>query len=348
MRKKYLNLLLLLATSPLLIQCVAAERDVRSLDLRTRSQNMRLSEIEQNQQTLINQSGAQADLHDSIERLNSRLLQIEGKLDESTHTTRLVKEESRQRQSDVNSIINDLQNHIALMRTDVDSMKKMLDVLAKNSQEAQAIAGQNAAAIDAIRKSQAKEAADRALAASRAAEQARLAAQRKTEEKPEMTPRQVKKKADDEVDGSTAASSPQPAEPQKIEAPRASGVAGEVALYDKAYDQFKNKSYKQSYSLFSEFLDKYPKSDRAPSARFWLGDSLYNQAEYELAILEYQKIIADYSKHSKAPAALLKQGLAFEKLKESQTAKIVYEKLIKDYPKSEQAPAAQKRLEELR
>ena len=66
----------------------------------------------------------------------------------------------------------------------------------------------------------------------------------------------------------------------------------------------------------------------APNARFWLGDCYYSQQEFELSILEYQKVIADYPNHAKAPAALLKQGLAFEKLKDNETAKIVYKKVL--------------------
>ena len=83
----------------------------------------------------------------------------------------------------------------------------------------------------------------------------------------------------------------------------------------------------------------------APNSRFWLGDCYYNQQEYELAILEYQKVIADYPTDGKAPAALLKQGLAFEKLKDNETAKVVYDKLLKGYPKSDQVETAKKRIE---
>jgi tol-pal system protein YbgF len=86
----------------------------------------------------------------------------------------------------------------------------------------------------------------------------------------------------------------------------------------------------------------------AANARFWLGDSLYNQNEFELAILEYQKVIADFPSSPKAPAALLKQGLSFEKLNEKATAGIVYNKLLNEYSGSEQATTARQRLDSLR
>ena len=83
-----------------------------------------------------------------------------------------------------------------------------------------------------------------------------------------------------------------------------------------------------------------------PNAIFWSGDCLYNQKEYEMAILEYQKVVADYPKAPKAPAALLKQALAFEKLGDSQTAEIIYQKIVSEYPKSDQAKTARQRLQQ--
>ena len=111
---------------------------------------------------------------------------------------------------------------------------------------------------------------------------------------------------------------------------------------------FRSGKLNEAYQVFNDYIEKYPGGKMAPNARFWLGDCYYNQQEYELAILEYQKVIADYPTHSKAPAALLKQGLAFEKLKDKETAKIVYGKLLEDYPKSEQVTTARKRIETLK
>ena len=84
------------------------------------------------------------------------------------------------------------------------------------------------------------------------------------------------------------------------------------------------------------------------NAQFWMGECLFKQNEFELAILDYQKVIVDYPRHTKAPAALLKQGMAFEKLKDAETAKIVYQKILDSYPKSDQANPAQKRLESIK
>jgi len=119
-------------------------------------------------------------------------------------------------------------------------------------------------------------------------------------------------------------------------------------LYDEGLADFNTKKFKEAHTVFNHYLEKFPKGTLAANARFWLGDSLYNQQDYELAILEYQKVIADYPQSGKCPAALLKQGMAFEQLKDIETAKLVYLKLGADYKNSDEAAVAQKRLESLK
>jgi TolA-binding protein len=78
-----------------------------------------------------------------------------------------------------------------------------------------------------------------------------------------------------------------------------------------------------------------------------MGESLYNQGEYDLAILDYQKVISNHNKDALTPSALLKQGMAFEKLTDNETAKIIYKKLLNDHPASSEASQAKDRLKKL-
>ncbi len=43
-----------------------------------------------------------------------------------------------------------------------------------------------------------------------------------------------------------------------------------------------------------------------------MGECLFEQEEYDKAILQYQKIISQHSNHAKAAASTLKQAMAFE------------------------------------
>lgn len=355
MKKLLSRTALILMTVPFLTQCVAADKDVRSIDLRTRSLNMRLGEMEKNVGSLQNQGSAQADIADSLDRINNRLLQLEGRLDETTHGSRTVEEKNKLLKDDLQSRVNTLSDQVMVLSRKIDALEAQYNAVLGNVAAIESNSQLNVAAITEIRQSSARDAADRALAASRAAEEARMRAQQQhySEEKPEIMPVQTKKKPD-ELDDAPVVSAPAPVvskpAPQKevaaAAAPTASGP--EKAQYDAAYEQFKAKQYKQAYNSFSDFLKKHPQSSMAANARFWLGDSLYNQNEYELAILEYQKVIADYPSSPKAPAALLKQGLSFEKLNEKATAGIVYNKLLNEYPSSEQATTARQRLDSLK
>ena len=58
-------------------------------------------------------------------------------------------------------------------------------------------------------------------------------------------------------------------------------------------------------------MEKYPKSNSADNAQFWIGEIYYREKWYEKAILEYQKVIENYPQGNKISAALLKQGLHF-------------------------------------
>ncbi len=78
-----------------------------------------------------------------------------------------------------------------------------------------------------------------------------------------------------------------------------------------------------------------------------MGECLFKQEEYDLAIMDYQKVITNYAKSRFAPSALLRQGMSFEKLQDRETAKIVYGTLINDYPNSPQVATARQRLSKL-
>lgn len=113
--------------------------------------------------------------------------------------------------------------------------------------------------------------------------------------------------------------------------------------YDEAYELFKKNELAASRDKFEAFLKKNPKSDLAGSARYWVAESYFQQARYEEAILEYEKVLSDH-KGPKITSALLKQGLAFHELGDKKTARYLLEKLVKEYPKSEQAESARTNL----
>lgn len=99
---------------------------------------------------------------------------------------------------------------------------------------------------------------------------------------------------------------------------------------------------------FQEFIQRYPKSENADNAQFWIGEIYYREKWYEKAILEYQKVIENYPEGNKVPAALLKQGLAFANLGDQSNSRIILEELVRKYPNSNEAKIAGDKLKEFR
>jgi tol-pal system protein YbgF len=104
--------------------------------------------------------------------------------------------------------------------------------------------------------------------------------------------------------------------------------------YDRAIQQFRN------------FQRKYPNSDMADDAQYWIGESYFNQQDYNRAILEFNDVLK-YRRGDKVPAALLRQAQAFLEIGDRTDARLILQKLVNDHPNSEQAREARDRLQSL-
>ncbi|MFH1489048.1 MAG: tol-pal system protein YbgF [Pseudomonadota bacterium] len=137
--------------------------------------------------------------------------------------------------------------------------------------------------------------------------------------------------------------------PEKTPAPApAVAESSEASLYDGALASFRSGKFEDGMEGFEEFLKKYPKSDRADNAQFWIGECYMSLKHYEQAILAYQKVIKNYPKGNKAPNAMLRQAMAFLEIKDQTSTKLLLRKIIKNYPKSNEAKIAEKKLKTLK
>ncbi len=370
------HFLLILLCTPFLVQCIATTQDVRTLDLRLRTLNNKLismdrnvNDLQEDTTTRANKSSVEdlqknlADSSNSLDYLKTQLLQLKGQLEENTHLVQKLQEDETYYRDSLSTRFHDLSEGIENLRISQEEFKTRLAALEKKAQDNAAALQQTTGEIDKIKEARATEATERAR---KTAEEAARAA-RELDEARARKAAEAARIAKEAQEARARAKSPANDEPRVIEPdqnkkPVAAGEtkapaekpAAQAAtdpaqnLYDNGIAAFTAKKFQDAYADFNEYIEKYPKGNLAGNARFWLGDSLYNQGEYELAILEYQKVIGDYPNHPKSPAALLKQGLAFEKLKDKETAKLVYYKLESDYPKSDEAATAKKRLNSLK
>jgi len=118
----------------------------------------------------------------------------------------------------------------------------------------------------------------------------------------------------------------------------------EQAAYDGAIDQYRNGLYKQASESLGAFLTLYGDSLLAPTARFYLGSSLYASKDYKSAVAALQQLVQQHPNSARAPDALLViAGSQFE-LNNRTAAKTTLQRIVNDYAGTPAAETAAKRL----
>jgi len=120
------------------------------------------------------------------------------------------------------------------------------------------------------------------------------------------------------------------------------------ALYQQGLDLVKGGDTQKGREILTRFVEKNPNHELAANAHYWIGESHYTEKSYDLAILEFEKVIKNYPGKEKAPAAMLKQAMAFKALGDVKSAKYVFGKLIESFPRSVEAVTARSKLKDLK
>ena len=116
--------------------------------------------------------------------------------------------------------------------------------------------------------------------------------------------------------------------------------------YKLALRAFNDQQYDKAIQQFRTFQRKYPNSDMADDAQYWIGESYFTQKDYNRAILEFNDVLK-YRRGDKVPAALLRQAQAFLEIGDKTDARLILQKLVNDYPNSAQTREAKDRLQTL-
>jgi tol-pal system protein YbgF len=141
-----------------------------------------------------------------------------------------------------------------------------------------------------------------------------------------------------------ATAAPVPVKPAPPAKP-ASAAAGENAVYQAAYNSLiKQGDAVTAAGQFQSFLQTYPDSRLAPNAWYWLGESYYATASYELALKSFGILLERFSDSGKAPDALLKSAYCHLELKNTAQGKQQLERVIALYPEHPVADMARSRL----
>jgi tol-pal system protein YbgF len=361
MKKAFLYSLTLLAFSTLLVQCVATQKDMEYTNVQMRKVDSRVEDInkevtELKKQTVQEVRERQAETGDRIDYHQSEILRLQGEIEENNFLIRQVQEENRKMKklllaridaSEKNSLeeINKLKDRLALTE---DQLLKAYDRLTFAENE-----------IKAIKDGRSKEAAKQAMAAAQRAREAerkaRMAAENEAAEKEVAKKKKSTRRGSREIlpdpykiDVSSQNITGETAEEKESQKTVPPPPPASATSYDRGMTLFKQKKYREAYNSFAEHLDKISTGPQAINARYYAAQSLYEDKDYELSILEFQKVIVEHPQNSLAPKALYKQGLSFEKIGDPETARIVYNKLVDTYPSSAEVGSAKTRLKALK
>jgi tol-pal system protein YbgF len=120
------------------------------------------------------------------------------------------------------------------------------------------------------------------------------------------------------------------------------------ALYNTAYLDFTRGNFDLAIQGFSEYLKLFPDTDLSDNAQYWIGEAYFTKKEWQMALIEFEKVEKNYAKGNKLPAALYKIGLCYLNMKIRNKGKEYLNRVIKEFPNSPEAGLAKERLQTLR
>lgn len=118
--------------------------------------------------------------------------------------------------------------------------------------------------------------------------------------------------------------------------------------YDRAYTLHHQGRFAESEAAFGDFLERFPRSELADNASYWIGESRYSRGDLAGALVAFQLTVERYPTGNKSADSLLKVGQCFEGLADRESAKAAYEAVLERFSGSAAAEVARQRRAALR
>jgi len=135
------------------------------------------------------------------------------------------------------------------------------------------------------------------------------------------------------------------------QAPAAGGEpadpAKEKLYYDAAFDLIKAKDFDKASQAFTAFLRKYPNSQYAGNAQYWLGEVNLAKGDLQGAGQAFAKVSQLYPKHPKVPDSLYKLADVERRLGHTDRVKGILQQVVSQYPGTSAAQLAQRDLQRM-
>ncbi len=121
----------------------------------------------------------------------------------------------------------------------------------------------------------------------------------------------------------------------------------EKLFYDASFDLIKERDFEKAQQAFSAFLRKYPNSQYAGNAQYWLGEVHLVQGDLQAAGKAFAQVSQNYPEHNKVPDSLYKLADVERRLGNADKARGIMQQVVAQYPNSSAAQLAQQDLRKL-
>lgn len=156
---------------------------------------------------------------------------------------------------------------------------------------------------------------------------------------------------DNSSGGGASNAAPDAAAGAAAQQPAASSEPGDPAkeklYYDAAFDLIKQKDFDKASQAFGAFLRKYPNSQYAGNAQYWLGEVNLAKGDLPAASQAFAQVSQKYPKHSKVPDSLYKLADVERRMGHTDKVKGILQQVISQYPGTSAAQLAQRDLQKL-
>jgi tol-pal system protein YbgF len=105
-------------------------------------------------------------------------------------------------------------------------------------------------------------------------------------------------------------------------------------LYQQSYEALLRSQFDVAQTGFRDFLKRYPQHELAGGANYWLGESLYAQANYKDAAQVFLDGFKTYPADPKSADTLLKLGMSLNQLGQKPQACTVFQSVNVKFPKA--------------
>ena len=124
-------------------------------------------------------------------------------------------------------------------------------------------------------------------------------------------------------------------------------VPGPNQLYQLGRDQLLRGSTAAARTAFEDLLARYPESDVAAEAQFYIGETHAAEGNVQEADQAYARVASAYPRSPRAATATYKRAVAAEGARRTREARQLYNEVISKYPRSDEAALARDRLRDL-